>query len=167
MTRRCFYSFHYQGDAWRAGQVRNIGKIEGNTPTSPNDWEQIKLGGDRAIRKWITYQLIGRTCTIVLVGSETAKRRWVRYEITKSWNRGMGVVGIYIHGLEDSRGQTSKKGDNPFRKLRKKSDKSLMSEVTRCWTPKGKTSNERYRWIRTNLGDIVELAIQERKRFGH
>lgn len=30
--RQVFYSFHYENDAWRAGQVRNIGVLEGNFP---------------------------------------------------------------------------------------------------------------------------------------
>ena len=32
MTRKVFFSFHYKPDNWRASQVRNIGKVEGNTP---------------------------------------------------------------------------------------------------------------------------------------
>lgn len=38
MTKRqVFYSFHFKNDSWRAGQVRNIGVVEGNTPVSSND----------------------------------------------------------------------------------------------------------------------------------
>ena len=37
MTKRqVFYSFHFKNDSWRAGQVRNIGVVEGNTPVSSN-----------------------------------------------------------------------------------------------------------------------------------
>ena len=40
MTKRqVFYSFHFKNDSWRAGQVRNIGVVEGNMPVSSNDWE--------------------------------------------------------------------------------------------------------------------------------
>lgn len=42
MARRCFFSFHYHPDNWRASQVRNIGTIEGNRPASDNNWESIK-----------------------------------------------------------------------------------------------------------------------------
>ena len=41
MARKAFYSFHYKPDASRAGQVRNIGVVEGNTPVSDNDWETV------------------------------------------------------------------------------------------------------------------------------
>lgn len=43
MTKRqVFYSFHFKNDSWRAGQVRNIGVVEGNMPVSSNDWEEVK-----------------------------------------------------------------------------------------------------------------------------
>jgi hypothetical protein len=49
MARRAFFSFHFDADNWRASQVRNIRAIEGNPPTSDNDWETVKKGGDAAI----------------------------------------------------------------------------------------------------------------------
>ena len=110
MVRRVFYSFHYEPDNWRAAQVRNIGSIEGNRPATDNDWETVKKGGDAAIKRWIAGQMEFRSCTVVLVGSNTANRKWINHEIVKSWDDGMGVVGIHIHGLEDSGGYTSKKG---------------------------------------------------------
>lgn len=67
-----FYSFHYQPDNWRASQVRNIGVIEGNQPASDHDWETVEHGGDVSIQRWIDNQLSGRTCTIVLIGAQTA-----------------------------------------------------------------------------------------------
>ena len=114
MTRRAFYSFHYKPDNWRASQVRNMGVIEGNSPVSDNDWETITGKGDDAIKEWINEQLKGRSCTIVLIGSKTAGRKWIKYEIEKSWNDGKGVVGLYIHNLKDVDGNQSTMGRNPF-----------------------------------------------------
>ncbi len=102
MKRRVFYSFHYDQDSWRAAEVRNIGALDGNELSADNDWETVKKGGDLAIKRWIVEQMKGRTCCAVLVGSETAKREWVDYEIKEAWHVGMGVVGIRIHGLGDS-----------------------------------------------------------------
>lgn len=101
MARKVFYSFHYNNDSWRTSQVRNIGVIEGNRPAPDNDWETVKKGGDPAIKRWIDDQMYGRSCTVVLVGSETAGRKWIEYEIRKSWEEGMGVVGIRIHNLKN------------------------------------------------------------------
>ena len=115
MKRRVFYSFHYDSDNWRAAMVRNIGSIEGNSPASDNDWETVKKGGDAAIKRWIANQLNLRSCTVVLVGSNTANRKWINHEIIKSWDDGMGVVGIYVHGIKNSQGKNIDKGDQSFR----------------------------------------------------
>ena len=114
MARRVFYSFQNKPDNWRASQVRNIGKVEGNKPASDNDWETVTKGGDKAIQKWIDDQLNGRSCSIVLVGENTAGRKWIKYEKEKSWNDGKGLLGIYIHNLKNSAGEQSNKGKNPF-----------------------------------------------------
>ncbi len=110
MARRAFFSFHYKPDASRAGQVRNIGVVEGNTPVSDNDWETVTKKGDAAIKKWIAEQMYGRSCTVVLAGSNTAGRKWINHEIVKSWDDGMGVVGIHIHGLKNLDGKVATKG---------------------------------------------------------
>ena len=75
--RRIFFSFHYKLDAWRASEVRNMGLVEGNAPVSPNDWESVTREGEGAIKRWIAGQMRGRSCTIVLVGAETADRPWI------------------------------------------------------------------------------------------
>ena len=114
MVRKCFFSFHYKPDNSRAGQVRNIGVIEGNTPVSDNGWETVTRGGDPAIKKWIADQMNGRSCAVVLVGANTANRKWINHEIVESWNANMGVVCIRIHGLKNLDGKISKMGNNPL-----------------------------------------------------
>lgn len=47
MARKCFYSFHYEPDNWRASTIRQIGAIEGNQPARDNDWESIASGESR------------------------------------------------------------------------------------------------------------------------
>src|SRR2546427_6713694 len=114
MARKVFFSFHYKPDNWRASQVRNAGVVEGNTPVSDNDWETITDQGEGAIRNWIDAQLSGRSCAVVLIGTNTAGRKWINYEIEKAWNDAKGVVGVYIHNLKDSGGAQASKGSNPF-----------------------------------------------------
>lgn len=163
MTRRVFYSFHYTPDNWRAAMVRNIGSLEGNSPASDNDWETVKKGGDVAIKRWIASQMTGRTCTVVLVGSGTANRKWINHEIVKSWDDRMGVVGIRIHGLEDFNSTTSTMGDNPFDYIHLGNTGQRLSSVVKCYNPTGRTSKERYSWISTHLANAVEEAIRIRK----
>ena len=161
MARRVFYSFHYKPDNWRAAEVRNIGSIEGNSPASDNAWETVTKGGNAAIERWITDQMKNRSCTVVLVGSHTARRKWINHEIVKSWNDGMGVVGIHIHGLKDSDGNTSTKGENPFESIEYENEK--LSSIVKCYNPAGSTSKKRYEWISTHLANAVEEAIRIRK----
>lgn len=163
MKRHVFYSFHYEPDVMRVSQVRNIGALEANKPASDNDWETVKSGKDAAIERWIANQMKGRSCTVVLVGENTANRKWINHEIVKSWDNGMGVVGIYIHGLKNTDGNTSKKGNNPFDYIGYGNTGKKLSSIVKCYTPAGATSKERYAWIAKHLENAVEEAIKIRK----
>ena len=159
VKRRVFYSFHYNPDSWRASQVRNIGVVEGNRPATDNDWESVKRGGDPAIARWIKGQMRGKSCTIVLVGTNTASRKWINYEIRGSWRQKMGVVGIHIHGLKDRYGRISTIGDNPFSYVSVPGTQTAMSSVVKCYNPPGWNSTDKYHWIDQYLSSIVEEAI--------
>ncbi|WP_299393320.1 TIR domain-containing protein [Pelagibius sp.] len=163
MKRKCFYSFHYKPDSTRAAKVRNIGVIEGNAPVSDNDWESVTKGGDQAIRNWIGRQMSGRSCTVVLVGANTANRKWINHEIIRSWDSNMGVVGIRIHGLTDLAGDTASVGKNPFDFIGYGNTGKKLSAIVKCYTPGGSTSKERYDWISKHLSNAVEEAIRIRK----
>ena len=164
MARSCFFSFHYKPDCQRASQVRQIGAIEGNQSATDNDWESVTRGGDPAIEKWIAEQMHGRTCTIVLVGNQTANRKWINYEIVKSWDKRMGVVGIHIHGLKNLDGKISIKGNNPFDYITHGPTKNKLSSIVKCYDPGGADSKERYAWISKHLANAVEEAINIRSQ---
>ena len=108
--------------------------VEGNTPVTDNDWETVTSGGDTAIKKWIAGQMYGRSCTVVLVGSNTAGRKWIEHEITESWNKGMGVVGIRIHGLKNLDGRIAPRGSNPFDEIQFTSGEKVSS-IVKCYNP--------------------------------
>lgn len=165
MARKVFYSFYFKEDNWRASQVRNMGIIEGNQPVSDNDWEQIKKGGDEAIKNWINEQLNGRSCTVVLVGANTAGRKWIKYEIEKTWNDGKGLLGIYIHKLKDKDGYQSTKGRNPFDDFTIKRDDSKLSNIIKVYDPPYEDSKEVYDYIKNNLASWVEEAISIRNNY--
>lgn len=165
MARRAFYSFHYVPDNWRVSQVRNMGVVDGNKPATDNDWETVKKGGDAAIKKWIDDQLDGRSCTVVLIGSETAGRKWIDYEIEKSWNEGKGVLGIHVHNLKDSDGKQSSKGKNPFETFTMKKDQSKLSNIVKTYDPPYTDSKKVYDYINTNFSDWIEKAIEIRNNY--
>lgn len=163
MVRRVFYSFHYVPDAWRASQVRNMGLVEGNVPASDNDWEAVKKGGDAAIQRWIDSQLVGRSCSIVLIGSATAGRKWINYEIEKSWSEGKGLLGVHIHNLKDQSQKQTQQGANPFTGFSIGST-SLASIVT-CYNPPFSDSTQVYNHIKSNLASWIEDAVTVRSRY--
>jgi len=103
MARKVFFSFKYK-DVSRAMVVRNSDVIRGNDKRGFIDkanFEEVKKGGDAAIKKWIDAQLNGTTVTVVLVGAETCASRWVKYEIDASKARGNGLLGIDISKIKD------------------------------------------------------------------
>ncbi len=135
-----FYSFHFDNDVFRVQQIRNIGVIDGNEPVSKNEWEQAQRtpGG---IERWIENEMKFKTCVVVLIGSETHLRPWVRYEIAKGWDSGKGVVGIYIHNLKDPRTTSSfpyygkcAQGQNPFAQVMLQNGQTLAQYVP-CFNP--------------------------------
>ena len=114
MARKIFYSFHFDSDVMRVQQVRNMGVVEGNTPVSPNAWEEVKKKGDAAIEKWIDDNMDGKSCVIVLIGEDTHKRKWVKYEIQKAWKENRGLIGIYVHNLNCPNNGKCSKGTKAY-----------------------------------------------------
>lgn len=163
MAKKCFYSFHYVPDNWRVSTIRNIGAIEGNQAVSDNDWESVTKGGDPAIEKWIAAQMSGKNSTIVLVGANTAGRKWIDYEITKAWNDKKGVVGIHIHNILDRHGNKTHKGANPFSNLRLAG--TPLSAIVKCYDPPHTDSKDAYRYISDNVEKWVDEAISIRGRY--
>ena len=156
--RQIFYSFHYDNDVFRVQQIRNIGALEDNKPVSVNDWETVKKGGDSSVQKWIDDNLKYKSCVVVLVGEETANRKWVKYEIRKAWELGKGLVGIHIHNLKDPRTGKSSKGDNPFDQFTF-DDGTKLSSIVKSYNP---SSIDTYNNIKDNLEDWIEEAIEIR-----
>jgi hypothetical protein len=153
-----FYSFHYANDAMRVQQIRNIGMIDDNSPASTNEWEQVKRGGDAAIRRWIDDNMNYKRCVVVMIGTETAARPWVRYEIEKAWRDGRGLMGIYIHNLKCPRNGTSGRGPNPFDAIKCGMPYPLSAYVP-CYDP---PYNNAYGHIAANLAVWIDDAIARR-----
>jgi len=116
MARRVFFSFHYDGDVWRANQVRNANVVAGSDVAGffdHSEYEEAKKKGKEGIQRMILKNLRDTTVTVVLIGTETANRPYVKYEIEQSIDRKNGLLGIYIHHLKDSSQATSSRGAKP------------------------------------------------------
>jgi hypothetical protein len=116
MAYKVFFSFHYQRDLWRVNVVRNSGAIEGVAAAGFHDeslWEEARKKGDDAVKRLINDGLNGTSVTAVLIGAETAGRRYVSYEIERSVARGNGILGIRINNIKDKDGRTDRLGSIP------------------------------------------------------
>lgn len=118
MPRRVFFSFHYEADVWRASQIRNSWLTKPDRQAAgfwdAAAWEQVKRQGTGAVERWIDRELQNTSVTAVLIGSQTADREYVQYEIKQSYLRGNGMLGIYIDLCKDRNGLTCSRGMNPF-----------------------------------------------------
>src|SRR5260221_2987380 len=101
MAKRVYFAFHYQDvKDFRANVVRKhnfTGGVEAAGYYDHSIWEESKKKGDVALKRMINGELEGTSVTAILVGSQTYARRWVRYEIMKSVERGNKVIGIQIN----------------------------------------------------------------------
>jgi len=163
VARRVFNSFHYAADVHRVSQIRQMGAIEGQRVLSSNEWETVKQGGDSAVKKWIDEQMAGKSCNVVLVGSGTAGRKWVNYEIKKAWNDKRGLVGVYIHGLKNLGGEQASKGANPFVDFTVEG--KALSSIVKAYDPPYASSKSVYDYIKSNLAAWVEEAIEIRAKY--
>jgi hypothetical protein len=162
MARRVFFSFHHSGDAWRAGQVRNSWVTQDRQDAGFWDaaaWEEVKKKDVATVQKWIDEQMKGTSVTVVLIGTETAGRPHVGYEIKQSHIKGNGMLGIYIHNIRDAKQQTSTKGTNSFTKF--SVERNGKTVPLSDFYPT-------YDWVnedgRKNIGDWIEAAAKKAGR---
>lgn len=155
MARKVFFSFHFNRDCWRAGQIRNSNLLSEEDRygfVDGSEWEKIEKEGDEAIKRWINDQLRYTSVTVVLIGAETAERDWVDYEIRQSWSRGNALLGVFIHNVKDQNGKIDVSGPNPLNNIKLKDGKSL-SDIFKT-----------YDWVnnngRENLGRWIEEAFR-------
>lgn len=156
--RQVFFSFEYLKDNWRASQIRNMGKVSKDSTFSDNDWETVKFKTSDNIKKWIDEQMKMRSCIIVLIGSTTSSRKWIRYEIEKAYELKKGIVGIYIHNLKDKSGNQCSKGSNPFYNIFTSTGERL-SRYVECFESVYLTSKYVYDDINDNIERLIENAI--------
>lgn len=119
MARRVYFAFHYQDiEDFRANVVRKSWVTQGSGQDAgfydASLWEKARTYGEAGIRKLIDEGLLNTSVTAVLIGTGTHARRWVRYEIVRSFQRGNGLLGIHINQIRDKYGEVCPPGRNPF-----------------------------------------------------
>jgi hypothetical protein len=83
----------------------------------------------------------------------------VKYELQKSYEKGNGMLGIYIHQCKDLSGKTDSKGSNHFGEIGKDASDNAVyfSSAYPC-----------YDWVDddgyTNMGTWIETAAKKAGR---
>jgi hypothetical protein len=122
VARRTFFCFHYQNDIFRANVVRNHWVTQRDSNKKYNTrlfwdgslWEEVKRNGDEAIKAAIDEGLKNTSVTVVLIGEQTYARKYVKYELERSYEDGKGLLGVYIGRIDDIHGNAGINGPNPF-----------------------------------------------------
>lgn len=119
MAKRVFFSFHYQDVIdFRANVVRNHWLTKPDREEAgyfdASIWEKSRRDGEESLKRLINGGLENTSNTCILIGSETYSRKWVRYEILKSFMRRNYLFGVHINGIKDKVGRTKANGENPF-----------------------------------------------------
>lgn len=121
MSRNVYFSFSYQDVIdFRANVVRNSGKFrqKGELFRDSSIWEEAEEKKVTKLKTLIESELKGSSVNCVLIGSDTYTRRFVRYEIMKSFEAKKGQLGIGINWIKDKYGNTKLwAGENPFNYL--------------------------------------------------
>lgn len=116
MARRVFFSFDYNY-VWKVNQIRSMTNIIGTAAAGFQDasiWEEAKKKGDKEIKRMIDKALENTSVTVVLVTYGTTARKYIKYEIDESLERGNGLVAVQIHHLKDQNLQTGSVGAIPL-----------------------------------------------------
>lgn len=98
------FFFPLQTDVTRAWVVRNSwvtkvaqGEREDAGFFDSSVFEANEREGVEILKRFLRDGLQNSTVTCVLVGAETTLRRWVRYEIFRSFIRGNGLLAVRVH----------------------------------------------------------------------
>lgn len=162
MARSSFASFHYQRDHWRVQQILQIGALDNQAVLPAQDWEEVKRRGDDAVHEWIDTQMKHKQAVVVMIGAETASRKFVRYEIQRAWKIKKPLLGINIHGLKNADGATDRQGPNPFTKFGFSDSTRTFADYVPVFDPAkftgliSPTSADIYSAIADNIADWVD-----------
>ena len=158
-SHRVFFSFEYNKDYWRAEQIRNLCKVSDDFVIPDSGWKEVRVKTNAAIKEWIDEQIAMCDCVMVLIGSTTATRKWVLYEIEKAYELNKGLVGIYVNKITDRVGYQTGKGKNPFEFVFMHTGEKLSDHVV-CYDSPSLGSQSVCKDIAEKLDELVEKAMK-------
>jgi hypothetical protein len=169
MARHTFFSFHYKPDVHRSWIVRNswVTKVaQGQRDDAgffdSSVFEAEQRESDDALKGFLRRGLENTTVTCVLVGQYTSLRRWVRYEIFRSFIRGNGLLAVRINSIASLNNPATLAGSDPFVSLAFWVDKDRLrfkEYMTTGWEPARDVSSMPLGNVSYNLGDRTNHTL--------
>lgn len=156
---KVFFSYNYKKDGNRVNEIRDSGIVHDIKSATEDEWNVICSSGDAAIKEWIDKRIDESQCVVVFIGEDTNDRKWINYEIESAWNKGKGLLGVYIHNIDDPKTGKCLKGRNPFLKFNMNRDGKSLRNVIKCYDPDPKDA---LNCIYEYLDDWVDAALDIR-----
>lgn len=106
MTRRVFFSFHYQRYVWRTIQIRSIPIVIGCPAAGFQDTplrEEGKKNGHGDIAKIIGVTIYNTSTIIAFITNKISNNELTEYKIELSNARGNGLIGIQVRHLQNQK----------------------------------------------------------------
>ena len=118
--RKVYFAFRFK-DIMRVNNVRQSGKIGQDEEKNPRDfydrsiWEQRSISDPDALKRLMREAVEHSSVVCVLIGTDTWKSRWVKYEIARAVVDGKGLIAAHINSLVHVQTRTSEPaGLNPL-----------------------------------------------------
>jgi MTH538 TIR-like domain (DUF1863) len=118
--RKVYFAFRF-ADVMRVNNVRQSGKIGMDEESNPRDfydrsqWEQKSITEPESLKRLMREKVQHSSVVCVLVGTDTWKGRWVKYEIARAVIDEKGLLSVGINGLPHvGTRQPDKPGINPL-----------------------------------------------------
>jgi hypothetical protein len=169
MARRTFFSLHYKADVLRSWIVRNswVTKVAKGSRESAGFFESsvfeaTQRESDDSLKRFLREGLNNTSVTCVLVGEHTALRRWVRYEILRSFACGNGLLAVRRNTIPAMKSPPTPAGDNPFNCLAftVEGDRVRFRELmTSGWEDSGDVGSMPLNKVRYDLGDMTNHTL--------
>ena len=174
VTRRVYFSFHYDNDKLRADLIKGAwdlpGEREGNLRIHDGSLEELaKKKSELAIKRAINGGMVGTSVCCVLVGDETWNRRWCRYEAFDALYNGKGLLAVHVKSLPSvpvPLGLLSAPLANPFSNLATLLGSAIGPNPFDHWGHVRPTGHQKLypayligqHWVRCALSDSVALS---------
>ena len=119
MYKKAFFCFDYQDTIDMRVNIVNNQWLSDSTRESkgfiPQEkWFRAQQLGDEAIQSILDEEIVDSSVTILLIGTDTFSKKWVRYCIFKSLSLGHRVIGVHINSIQAKDNEIKELGMNPF-----------------------------------------------------